>query len=612
VTQRLTPLGIVFAAIAMVAICGSALAYFSTNGTGTASAAVGTLTTPKISAATAETGGRVKLTWSAATVPGGTVTYFVERDGGPAGGSCPSEAAPTTVLTCTDTELAIGAHEFTVTAVYRTWSRTSPVATATVAVGVATQFSVAASTTTPAAGAAVNLTITALDEKGSKVTTFTGSHNLVFSGTAPVSPRGTDFATVSNSSGTALKYGETTAISFTSGVSTVSTTKNGVLKLYKVGEATVTASEGSITDATPVEFEVGPAAAAKFTMTAARTSVVAGEEDPLTITAFDTYGNLATGYTGAHKLVFSPASTVGGNVSSVTDSTGTVVAIGTATSIEFSEGVAEGTEGRNGVATLYKSGAQALKATEGSITNATAATVTVTPGPAASMTMTGSPATVAAGGSETLTLTALDAYGNTATSYTGTKNLVFSGAAASPLANQPTVTNASSVATNFGQTTTVAFASGVKAVSAKLYKMGAASVSATDGTFTTNAVPLTVTYGTASRTSWVNVTQSAGTGASTCFTTCVITGLGNGGTVTGSLEVIDAYGNVVSNYGAAKTATLTASVGTVSGSPMTIPETGPAVTSTAFTFAYPATGTTTATLTATITGRTAITGTAAK
>ena len=76
--------------VAIVAISGTALAYFSTNGTGSASAAVTQLTTPTITAATPATGGTVSLTWQATSAPGtGTVTYYVTRNGGEPGGTCP-------------------------------------------------------------------------------------------------------------------------------------------------------------------------------------------------------------------------------------------------------------------------------------------------------------------------------------------------------------------------------------------------------------------------------------------------------------------------------------------------------------------------------------------
>ena len=85
-------------------------------------------------------------------------------------------------------------------------------------VPVAASFSMSAATTTPTAGAADNLTITALDTYGNTATSYTSSHSLTFAGASAI---GTYNPTVSNSSGTAVNFGSATAINFTSGVATV-------------------------------------------------------------------------------------------------------------------------------------------------------------------------------------------------------------------------------------------------------------------------------------------------------------------------------------------------------------------------------------------------------
>ena len=58
--------------------------------------------------------------------------------------------------------------------------------------------------------------------------------------------------------------------------------------------------------------------------------------------------------------------------------------------------------------------------------------LTVSPGAASSFTLSAASATPAAGASDNLTLTAKDAFGNVATSHSGSKSIVFSGAEASP------------------------------------------------------------------------------------------------------------------------------------------------------------------------------------
>jgi len=180
---RLTGVAGLLLAFATVALAGSALAYFSANGAGNAAAAVSSLTAPTITAATPASGGAVTLTWSAVTPPGeGSVSYYVARDGGAPAGNCPSQGSPSTVTSCIDGAVPIGEHIYEVTAVWRTWEAESSGKTAKITVGTVAAFTVSASATSIAAGGSSNLTITAKDEKGNTVTTYTGSHSLVFSG----------------------------------------------------------------------------------------------------------------------------------------------------------------------------------------------------------------------------------------------------------------------------------------------------------------------------------------------------------------------------------------------------------------------------------------------
>ncbi len=604
----------------LIAIGGSALAYFSSEGSGTASAAVTKLTAPTISAATAAAGGTVALTWGAVTPPGaGSVTYFVTRDDGTPAGTCPTAAAPAAVLTCKDSGLAIGEHTYKVTALWETWSAVGGTKTANVTIGEATKFTISGSTSGPAAGGAVNLTITAKDVNNATVTTYTGSHSLIFSG-AVASP-GKNAPTVSNSSGTAIAFGSATALTFTAGVATISSTKNGVLRIYNGGAASVTASEGTLTTPTPFELTVGPAAASKYVLSAASTTPVAGVANNLTITAQDAYGNTASGHTGSHSLVFSGASaSPGGNVSTVSDSSGADVAFGSATAIQFSAGVAVAGEGVGGAMKLVKSGATSVKATEGAITTPIALAVTVAPATAAKLVLTSSTATPVAAAGFNLTTTAQDAFGNTATGYAGAKSITFSGAGSSPSGALPTVVSSAGSVVNFGTATALNFTAGVAAVSsskngyAKLPNAGATSVSATDGTLSTaTPLALTVAIGTAARLAFSGLTSSAGSIGSPCFFTCTITLLGNSGTVKAKLGLTDSSGNAIANVGAAKTVNVTVtSGGTIAGSPLTIPAAGPAVAETEFTYTAPASGAFTHTITAAATGYTSATAAVSK
>ena len=118
----------------------------------------------------------------------------------------------------------------------------------------AASLNLAATTTTPVAGAANNLTITAKDAFGNTAAGYTGTKNLVFSGASPA-PAGT-LPTVSNSSGTPITFGSVTAITFNSGQATVSGAANGVMKLYKAGAVSIVVSDGTIDNGTGLSVTV--------------------------------------------------------------------------------------------------------------------------------------------------------------------------------------------------------------------------------------------------------------------------------------------------------------------------------------------------------------------
>ncbi len=607
----LSGLAVALFVAALAALGGSAIAYFSSEGTGTAAAAVSKLTAPTITAATPAAGGTVSLTWSAVSAPGsGAVMYFVTRDGGDPAGTCAAPAVPAAATSCKDSGVPVGTHTYTVTAVWRSWSATSAAKSANVTIGEATHFTITAASKTPAAGASNNLTIAAKDENEATVTTYTGSHSLVFAG-ALASPSGSA-PTVVNSSGSAIAFGSATALNFSSGVASVSSSKNGLMKIFRAGEAEITAGESSTGLDTPVPLEVtvAPGVATKFTLAAPTTTPTAGAPNDLTISAFDAYNNVATAYTGAKSLVFSTTASAvspGGNVPTASDASGSAVAFGTATEIVFDAGVALADGVANGEMTLYKSGSTSVKATQGSVTTPTALTVNVAAAPATSLVLTTSTATPLTTGSSNLTTTAKDPYGNNATSYTGAKTLTFAGAEASPSGTAPTIVDSAGAAIAFGSPTTLSFnSSGIAAVASsknglmRLYKAGATSLTATDGTIST-VTPLAVTVGVGAASRWAlaAVEASAGIVSPLCLITCTITGLGNGGTVSANVAIVDSSGNTVSNVGSSRVAKVTANGGTVSGgASLPIPSTGLAVSAARFTYTAPASGTFANTITA--------------
>jgi len=576
--RRLLPIGlagiVAFILLAMAA-AGTAVAYFTTNGTGESTpAVVSTIAKPVITTATPEAGGIVALTWGAVTAPGtGNVTYTVSRNGEKAGGTCSTTLS---ILTCTDSGLEPGTYTYVVTAKWRTWSASSSGKAATVTVGPADHFVLGATSTTPTAGAGDNLTITAKDAKGGTVTTYAGPHNITFSG-APAGPNGA-VATVADSAGTAVNFGTATALSFSAGVATVSSTTNGVMKLYKSGAAQLGASDGSISTTTALEVTVAPAAAAKFTLAAAGATPTAGEADNLTITALDAYGNLATSYTGSHSLIFSGAATIGTNKPTVSNGSGTATAFGTATAITFSAGVATASSSKNGTMTLYKVESPSIAVTDGTVSSSASPAVTVAPAAAAKFALTATTTAPVAGETDNLTVTALDTYGNTATAYTGSHNLTFSGASAGPNGTVPTVASSAGTNTAFGSPIAIAFSAGVAAGSSgkngamKLYKSGSTSLSVTDGTLLT-PTPLSVTVAAATAAKF---TLSASA-----------TSLAAGGSSNLTITALDAYGNVASAYTSSHSLTFSGAAAVGVNKPTVISSAGTATafgTATAITF----------------------------
>ncbi len=601
VPVALAVVGVLLTTLAL-ALVGPAFAYFTTKGSGTPEVKLPSLTTPTISSATAAAGGIVALSWATAEAPG-PVAYYVTRNGGAPGGNCPTQAEPENeVGTCTDSGLEPGTYTYKVFAKYKSWSAAGEGVAAKVTVGPADHFVLSVTSTTPSAGAADNLTIIAKDKAGSTVTTYTGSHSLTFTGAAAI---GANSPTVVNSAGTAIAFGSATALTFTNGVSTVASSKNGVMKLYKAEAAAISVSDGSIESEVDPTVTVAPLAMSKLVLSAATTTPVAGAEDALTTTATDTYGNTATTYTGSHSLTYSGASSSPNSTApTVTNSSGTTVAFGTATATTFTAGVATASGGKNGAMKLYKAAAASIKVTEGSTSSATV-TITASAATAASLSLSAASTTPVAGATDNVTTTALDAYGNTATGYTGSHNITFSGPELSPSGTAATVVNSAGTAVNVGSATALTFTSGVATVASskngvlKPAKSGAATLSATDGSISTaSTLALTVSAGAAARYAWAAAAISGGTLGSPCLFTCSVTALGNSGTFTAKVAVTDSLGNVVSNLGTANSVTVTATGGTITGGSLTIATTGLAESSATFKYTAPSSGTYSNTITA--------------
>jgi alpha-tubulin suppressor-like RCC1 family protein len=488
-------------------VSSSAQAYWTSSGSGSGVSQAGSLGAPSISGITPGAG-TAALSWNAVTPPGsGAVTYYVSRGGGNAGGNCPTSSAPSSVLSCTDSGLAAGTYSYTVTAVWRTWTATSsPASSVTLISGALDHFVLSAATTTPTAGAADNLTITAKDAAGITVTAVTGSHSLTFSGAGTV---GSFVPTVTNSSGAAISFGTVTAISFTNGVAAVSAGANGVMRLYKAETASITVAEGGSYTSNALSVTVGAGALNSFAIPTPLAQT-AGTPFSVSLTAKDAYGNTVTGYTGPKSVVFSgPTKSPGGNVPSYPGS------------VSFTNGVGSAN------VTLYNAVSSTITATESGKSGSTGA-FDVNAAALDSFTIPG-PGTQTAGTQFSLSLTAKDAYSNTATGFTGTQCVAFSGAGASPNTTAPLYPAHGTCAV--GQSS-VSFSAGVASPGVTLYNAVSTNLTATSsghsgstGAFTVNAAGLD------SFTVSTPGTQTAGTQ----FTISNITAK-------------DAWGNTVTGY----------------------------------------------------------------
>jgi N-acetylneuraminic acid mutarotase len=126
------------------------------------------------------------------------------------------------------------------------------------------------------------ITVQAVDASGSPVTSYSGPTSVAF-GSSPPDPQGSFTGTL-NSSGFGFF----------------------LENLKTAGSYTLTATAGTLSG-TSGSLTVAPSDASYFTVTAP-TAATTGSPVNLTVTAFDHFGNIATGYTGTVKLTTSDPS----------------------------------------------------------------------------------------------------------------------------------------------------------------------------------------------------------------------------------------------------------------------------------------------------------------
>jgi hypothetical protein len=244
--KRLTLLGAVIVALASAIV---AVAYFTSSGTGTGTASTGTLSAPTFTDSTAGAG-TVSLSWTTVSPPSGsdTVKYYIQRDGGNAGGDCATLSSPTTATSCTDSGLSAGTYHYTVTAVWRSWTATGASPVVTVASGAATKLVITTSPQTLTAGV-VSGTITVQRQDAASLPTTSGSTTVDLSSTSAAGAfrdDATGLSTITNvtipngSSSASFKYRDTLA-----GTPTITTADHAAVLTSATQQETVNAANGS-------------------------------------------------------------------------------------------------------------------------------------------------------------------------------------------------------------------------------------------------------------------------------------------------------------------------------------------------------------------------------
>jgi hypothetical protein len=344
-------------------------------------------------------------------------------------------------------------------------------------------FTVAPSTTTPTAGAPFGFTVTALDYLNQVATRYHGTVTFATAGTSGGGgPAG--------GGGGATLPADYTFTPDDAGVHTFSAT------LVTAGSQTIALRDTTwVTGAGIVttNYTVLPAAAFAFKVIGFPTAVTAGTGYNFTVTAYDPYGNVATGYGGTVHFTSNDGQAALPADATLTNGTGT-----------FS-------------ATLKTAGsAQFLTATDTANPDLIGGEwgIAVAPAAASSLVVSG-PSAATAGTPFTFSVTAYDPYGNVATGYAGAVHFTSSdGGAALPA--------------------DAALVNGTGTFSATLTTAGSQSLTATD---TANPGLAGSESGLAVSPAAAAVLALSGPGTATA-----------GAAYTFTVTAYDAYGNVATGY----------------------------------------------------------------
>lgn len=238
-------------------------------------------------------------------------------------------------------------------------------------------FKITAASSSPIAGTADQLTISAVDASGNTVTEFYGSRIVTFSGINP-SPSGAQ-PTVTDQSGTAVVVGTPMTLNFINGVASIA---SGAATLVpkNAGTPSLAVTDGIYSTAgaggLPASLTVLPAADSAYRIVAATSTPAAGVNDALTITLVDYLQN-TTLFNGNKTMTFSGLSASANGAQPTVNGFN----LGTGTTITFASGTASAilvAKKNEGPVTLAASSDSGALTTAGP--NGTGATLTVSVG----------------------------------------------------------------------------------------------------------------------------------------------------------------------------------------------------------------------------------------
>ncbi len=309
---------------------------------------------------------------------------------------------------------------------------------------------------TEVAGTAFTITVTAQDEFDNTATSYIGAAvSVAFTTTATAAPDAT---------APTIPTPQVLDFSGTPGI----VTATGFILVDAAETPDITADDGTYSG-TAASITVDPEVLAAYTVVPAALSQTAGTAFDVVITAVDDYENpLGTNYTDPGD-VYTWETNAGG-----TPDISAPLVFG-----DFTDDVAT-----KSVTLDFIETGVTFTVTDSNLITGTSAAVEVVAGPGAYLVVTGD-ATMTAGGTNELTVTAYDSADNVATGYTGSKTLVFSGPVVAPDATAPTVEGVT-----VENETTVTFTLGVSGAGSTTltaYNAETTTVDVTDGTISAGA-----------------------------------------------------------------------------------------------------------------------------